>query len=210
MKINLGSGEKFVSDWINVDRDIRLYIGKRRPKNFKNYNLSRGLLPFKTESIDYIYTSHFLEHIKREKAEILTKECIRVLKPRGLIRIVVPDLDIFCNEWIKFKKTGNTDFFKSLDLVETPRPIDAFNRYFGNLYISNKGYFKSKISKLFFTRSLNKFGHKWFYDYDDLALLLNDAGFRNIKRHKYREGKCPDINQLDNRPLESLYVEAEK
>lgn len=210
MKINLGAGPTRVDGWINVDMDLRQLFGKNRSGSLRIANLSRGKLPFKSESVDYIYTSHFLEHIKRENAEFLISECYRVLKQGGLIRVIVPDLDIFCKEWLNYKETGKTKFFDELNLPETPRPIDLFNRYFGNLYISNKTHFKSSVSKYFFARSIKKFGHKWFYDYNDLFTILNAARFSTIKKCKYKQGKCPDIAKLDNRPLESLYVEASK
>jgi SAM-dependent methyltransferase len=48
--------------------------------------------PFPAESFDVVYHSHVLEHIDRQHAPVFLRECYRVLKPGGRIRVVVPDL----------------------------------------------------------------------------------------------------------------------
>ena len=52
--------------------------------------------------------------------------------------------------------------------------------------------------------------HKYMYDFDMLSAILSEIGFREITRQKFQEGKLPDINLLDNRPEDSLFVEARK
>jgi len=51
--------------------------------------------------------------------------------------------------------------------------------------------------------------HVWMYDFQSLAHLLRACGFKTIIRRRFREGKVPDIDVLDNRE-ESLHVEAQK
>lgn len=58
-------------------------------------------LPFEDNSVDYIYTSHFLEHVKKHEVINIIRECHRVLKTHGWIRIVVPDLKLLANKYIK-------------------------------------------------------------------------------------------------------------
>ncbi len=48
------------------------------------------------------------------------------------------------------------------------------------------------------------------YDFDLLETLLGETGFVNVVRCEYRQGRAPDLGLLDNRPEETLYVEAEK
>ena len=48
------------------------------------------------------------------------------------------------------------------------------------------------------------------YDIDLMRRLLEDVGLREVQRRAYREGLVPDLEQLDNRPEETLYVEALK
>jgi SAM-dependent methyltransferase len=52
--------------------------------------------------------------------------------------------------------------------------------------------------------------HYYMYDFDLLAALLLKHGFSSITRRQYREGATPDLELLDNRPEQTLYVEALK
>jgi predicted SAM-dependent methyltransferase len=58
-----------------------------------------------------IYTSHFLEHIPVRIAEDVLRNCFEILGKKGLIRIVVPDLENICREYVKQIEKG--DFEKS-------------------------------------------------------------------------------------------------
>lgn len=91
--LNLGCGRRFHKDWINLD-----FIAT--PPFVKSHNLLEGL-PFDSESIDVIYHSHLLEHFSKEKGFFLLKECFRVLRPKGIIRIVVPDLELIAIYYLK-------------------------------------------------------------------------------------------------------------
>ncbi|HET9480600.1 MAG TPA: methyltransferase domain-containing protein [Candidatus Polarisedimenticolia bacterium] len=52
--------------------------------------------------------------------------------------------------------------------------------------------------------------HHWHYNESSLTRLLIATGFREAYRCAYRQGRCPDVELLDNRPDESLFVEAVK
>jgi SAM-dependent methyltransferase len=52
--------------------------------------------------------------------------------------------------------------------------------------------------------------HQWMYTEPSLCKLLEKHGFVNARACKYREGKCADLERIDNRPENSIYVEAEK
>jgi SAM-dependent methyltransferase len=51
--------------------------------------------------------------------------------------------------------------------------------------------------------------HHWHYNEISLGRLLAQAGFTNICRRGFQEGRCEDAVLLDNRP-DSLFMEAEK
>jgi SAM-dependent methyltransferase len=52
--------------------------------------------------------------------------------------------------------------------------------------------------------------HKFMYNFQSFKKLAGEAGFDRIERCEFQRGKCPDIDQLDNRPDQSLYVECFK
>lgn len=50
-------------------------------------------LKFSDNTFDLLYSSHVLEHFKRNETQNVLKEWVRVLKPGGTIRLSVPFLD---------------------------------------------------------------------------------------------------------------------
>ncbi|MBI5925022.1 MAG: hypothetical protein HY836_05430 [Aquabacterium sp.] len=52
--------------------------------------------------------------------------------------------------------------------------------------------------------------HKYMYDFPMLKALLEQVGFKDVVRCQLQGGQVPDIKILDNRPKESLFVEASK
>jgi len=90
--INLGCGNRFLNDWTNVD-----FISSNA------YVLSHNLLkpiPFEENSFDVVYHSHVLEHFTKSDAERFINECYRILKPGGVMRIAVPDLEPIAKNYV--------------------------------------------------------------------------------------------------------------
>ena len=83
--VNLGCGSRWRPDWINID-----FRGDNN--TVFSHNLREGL-PLPDASADCIYSCHCLEHFNPYDAEKFLRECARVLKPSGFLRIVVPDLE---------------------------------------------------------------------------------------------------------------------
>lgn len=83
--LNLGCGNRFFDEWINVD-----FISTN--KNVLSHNLLEGI-PFGNDNFDAVYHSHVLEHFTKNDASKFLYECHRVLKKDGIIRIAVPDLE---------------------------------------------------------------------------------------------------------------------
>jgi predicted SAM-dependent methyltransferase len=83
--VNVGCGSRFHKDWINLD-----LLGNFSP--VIPWDLHKNL-PFPDGSCDAIYSCHSLEHFDQRDAKNLLFECRRVLKPNGILRIVVPDLE---------------------------------------------------------------------------------------------------------------------
>lgn len=119
VKLNLGSGLAVAPGWINIDASLNSLVGSlprmaipicyrlsgaNKYYSFREYSigvgqhefvhhdLTRGI-PLRTSTVDYIYSSHFLEHLSCGQAAFLAGEMYRVLKSRGVARVVVPDLE---------------------------------------------------------------------------------------------------------------------
>jgi predicted SAM-dependent methyltransferase len=83
--LNLGCGNSHHPDWVNID-----FIAASSKVLVHDL---RKTLPIDEGSCDVVYTSHVLEHFSRNEARAFLKECYLVLRPGGLLRIAVPDLE---------------------------------------------------------------------------------------------------------------------
>lgn len=123
IRVNVGPGVHPLPGWINIDyslssRCIRLIpllnllstIGLFSKKRIKYLmSLSREnlvvcditrLLPFKSNSVDIIYSSHVLNCYTPERIISILIEFHRILKPSGKIRLVLPDIDKVINDYL--------------------------------------------------------------------------------------------------------------
>jgi predicted SAM-dependent methyltransferase len=83
--LNIGCGGIFHPDWTNIDL-------KPSTPDVMQVDILRGL-PFADATFEVVYHSHLLEHLSPVEGKALLKECWRVLKSPGRIRVVVPDLE---------------------------------------------------------------------------------------------------------------------
>lgn len=87
--LHLGSGPERLAGWINIDLyfPAELCLDLTRP------------LPLPDACADAIYSQHFIEHITKPQSAQLVRECARVLKPGGWLRLSTPDLAHHVRLW---------------------------------------------------------------------------------------------------------------
>jgi SAM-dependent methyltransferase len=91
--LNLGCGARVHPAWINVD------VRPTAPGVIVA-DLRRGV-PFGPDSFDAVYMSHVLEHFDVEDGAKLIHECLRVVRPGGIIRVVVPNLEEIARRYLE-------------------------------------------------------------------------------------------------------------
>lgn len=91
--VNLGCGRRVHPQWVNFDFVASV-------PGVQQADLRKGI-PLPDQSADAIYHAHVLEHFGRPDGERLLKECCRVLKPGGVIRVVVPDLEQIARDYLE-------------------------------------------------------------------------------------------------------------
>ena len=91
--VNLGCGSRFHPDWINID-----LVPQRA--GVIAHDLRRGI-PLEDSSCDAVYHSNVLEHLRRNEAQGLMRECHRVLKSGGVLRVGVPDIERLCRLYLE-------------------------------------------------------------------------------------------------------------
>lgn len=171
IKLDIGSGEKR-EGWITVDINFDCDL---------SWNLMWGF-PFKDQSVDQIYSSHFFEHFSYRQLKFLLSECHRVLKPGGEIWVSVPNAALFVNAY----NQGSNESVKSLmahpDAIISDLKMDTLNYMF---YMDGH--------------------HFHMFETENLLALLSNSGFTNVEERNYVEGLDPPF-----RREESIFAKASK
>jgi len=186
--LNIGCGTCGKPGWVNLDfYDL--------PGVNCVYDCRKNL-PFADNSVRFVFTEHFFEHIDyTEEVPLFLSECCRVLEPGGVIRIVVPDAEEYLRAYCA---DGWTDMIRV-------RPL---NQDLSDVYFGSKFNTKMEVVNSVFRQY---FEHKFAYDFDTLNFLLNRYGFCKVLKMSFGQSIKPELC-IDNpdRAAGSLYVEAAK
>lgn len=90
--VNVGCGILHRPGWLNLDLEPA-------DPGVSRWDLRRGI-PLEPATADAVYMSHVLEHLDREDARRAIADAARVLRLGGVIRIVVPDLEQQCRQYL--------------------------------------------------------------------------------------------------------------
>jgi predicted SAM-dependent methyltransferase len=175
-RLNWGCNTDTRPGWINSDM-------KEGPGIDITCDIREGL-PIDTDSLDYVVSIHALPEVPYPDLVPTLLELRRVLKPGGVLRLGLPDLD----KGIRAYLDGDRDYFLVPD--EDARSVGA--------------KFIVQMTWYGYSRSL--------FTYDYVAELLAKAGYSHVSRCEFLQthSPYPQIVELDNRKHESLFVEARK
>lgn len=169
-KLQLGSGDNFLRGWLNTDLHPR-------SRDFILLDAARTF-PFEDYTFDYISSEHLIEHFTYEDGRSMLSECYRVLNFGGKMRISTPSLEKL------------TDLFTS----EKSKSQDQFIKWVVDKYFSEIGVYKESFV---INNSYSAWGHKFIYDYETLAHLLERVGFINIRRSSPGESEDENLRGID-------------
>lgn len=190
-KLHIGCGENIIEGWLNADL-VATSSQVAQLDATKTY-------PFADGTFDYIFSEHMIEHITYEEGQSLLKECFRVLKEGGKIRLSTPDLAFLIDLYHEDKselQQRYIDWSARTFTPDAPRRSDTF-------VINN------------FVRAWE---HTFIYDEKTLRGALQSAGFANIVRRELNESEDLAFRNLENEGrmpegflrLESFTLEATK
>jgi len=163
--LHLGSGDHHISRWLNIDRDVTMPVDA-----VADLTLS---LPFRSESIDLIHSEDFIEHIDEAQGKLVLRECHRVLRAGGVMRLLTPDLRSIVDE-IYIRRNPHHLRWCSIYL-EANDPCAALN-----MHMRMSG------------------SHRFIYDEEHLTELLREIGFY-VRRVRYNWSTLPQLRFLDLR-----------
>lgn len=133
-KLNFGCGTRFSGNWVNIDFHST-------DKRVKRVNLLSGF-PFPDASFGAVYSSHVLEHFERNQGRFLLEESFRVLRKGGILRIVVPNLQGSCEEYLRIlslpdgpekKRLYSWAIIELLDQMVRNKPAGQMGEYITNI-----------------------------------------------------------------------------
>jgi SAM-dependent methyltransferase len=207
-RLNLGCGPNAPAGWVNVDgswnawfshhkrlRSALQLIGIINSSNQgAQWNVSpvvhdlRKPLPFQENTFSAIYASHVLEHLYRVEADALLAECKRVLKPGGVVRLVVPDLHSLVLDYLKSRNGDSTPAtrWSAADSLNEKLAFRSAQPPGGNMVFKFYALWKDFHS------------HKWMYDSDSLSHYLEAAGFEPVEKREFRCSEIPGIEEVED------------
>ncbi len=176
--VQYGCGLSAPEGWLNYDTSPTLRLqrlplvgammpGVKFPKGVSVGDVRKGL-PLASQSVDRVYCSHVLEHLALDDCRAALRETFRVLKPGGVFRLVLPDLEAQTRAYLE--NVGNPDaphdFMRGALLGAESRP---------------------KGLKGLMVQWLGNSRHMWMWDYPALSAELEKAGFVQIRRAQFAD-----------------------
>ena len=174
-KLQIGANVNLLPGWLNTD----LY-----PQSPGSATLdSTSPFPISAASFDYVFSEHQMEHIPYEGALAMLRECYRILRPGGKIRIALPSVDPL------------------LELFGAPR-TDQQERYIQNrtkLCYPNA----AKPGPCFaINAAFMNWGHKFLYNRETMRGILEEIGFTNVQFFVPGQSDDPNLTGIEVRTSE--------
>lgn len=187
-KLHIGCGDHPLAGWVNTDLTpchlSIVWMDATQP------------FPVVSGTVDRVFSEHMIEHVSRAAGQAMLRECFRVLRPGGRIRISCPDRQFIAD------LTGGGELPELAS-----RYVDWARQHFGLPDAAAVG------------RNLETgFGHQFIYDRATLAAALEEAGFARVTWHRIMESHDPELRGLEHESrmppgflqLETMTAEAEK
>lgn len=201
VKVNLGCGLAVAPGWINVDASLNAVLA----------NLPRALLPlaYRLSGSNRYYTREqyigllsghrFVHHDLAHSLPFPDASVDVVYSSHFVEHLFRDEAIVLMRESLRILKPGGLVRIAVPDLAWA---VDCYRR----------GHKREMLEQYFFVEDRSSFlaRHKYMYDFDLLRETLESTGFTAIERRAFGEGRAPDLSLLDNRPDETLFVEAVK
>lgn len=156
-KLQLATSNNILEGWMNTDllpsHDSVIYLDATRR------------FPFASSTFDYILAEHMIEHIGYDEGQRMLRECFRVLKCGGRVRIATPDLRTLL-ALHSAEKTDSQTYYIDWAIARLMPQV----RECKDVFVINN--------------SFRAWGHCFLYDEETLRHAMHASGFRDIRFYK--------------------------
>lgn len=181
LKLNLGSKnpewkEQKEKGWTTVD----IVEGADITMDLRKHNL-----PWDDNIVDLIYCSHFIEHITHKEARNFLKECIRMLRPGGIIRIVFPEYS--------YTEVPQITIIEYLSGAKSPSELTGEEKYtydktYMHLYAYTVESMKYELKRVGFTKIVECKPLESILTSSDTIAFLDDIHQNNLITEGMKSG----------------------
>lgn len=188
--LHIACGNNELAGWLNTElcpRGPQIFLDATKP------------FPFDTGVFSFIYCEHMIEHISARDAEVMLRECFRVMSPGGVIRLVTPNM---------------TFLTTLLDPSADPK-LATYLRYNLTTY-----GIQAPVADgvAVFNHFMRAWGHQFIYNEASLRAVMALAGFEDIRDCSLNDSPHPELSglaKLDRMPdgileMESFVLEGRK
>lgn len=170
--LNIGCGKKHLNGFVNMDIE--------QPYD-KKLDARKGL-PYSEQIVDGVYSEHFFEHLTQAEGLGFLRECRRVLKLGGVVRVAMPDLDEVVGRYVSADWRGDGDMLK-----------------LGFDWVANRCEFLNL--------GMREWGHKHLYNEEELVRIAQMAGLEPMKRCEHGKSDTPEFVGRETRNSSKLIME---
>lgn len=168
-KLQIGAGTNFLRGWLNTDIE---------PRKDQVYLDATAAFPIPQNSFDYVFAEQLIEHLTLTQGQAMLRECHRILRAGGKIRIATPNLTTLA----RFFTGKNESDHRHLQLQ-----IQA-------THLSTVPTPECEVLNM----EMHFFGHSYLYDPDSLRAVLSAAGFQNVQIADVGLSSDPALSGIDS------------
>jgi predicted SAM-dependent methyltransferase len=170
-KLHIAASNNLLPGWLNTDISL----------SHKSlvYMDATNQFPFDNNTFDYILAEHMIEHITYAGAQFMLRECFRVMKPGGRIRVATPDLRVLLALHEREKNPAQREYIewavtRFLPEVRECKEVHVINNFF------------------------QSWGHQFLYDQETLIQAFSSAGFHGLKLYKPGISEDQNLKEIES------------
>jgi predicted SAM-dependent methyltransferase len=201
VKVNLGSGLAIAPGWINVDGSLKTLLAKCPDfvagLGYRFLTQSRAVS--REQFVDLMAHNIFVHHNLKYGVPLPDASADFIYTSHTLHHLYRDEAAAVLADAFRALKPGGTIRIALPNL-----------EYIFALY--QRGEREQALTFFFYdSQPRNRLNRRQYqYDFELLRQMLAAIGYQPIRRCAFRQGRTPDLEQLDNRPDETLFVEADK